>query len=241
MSAAAAVSTAILVVEDEILVRMFAVDALEDAGFRVLQAGTAAEAMQALRGAPDVRAVVVDMGLPDRPGDQLAAEIQALRADLPIVIASGRSGRELRERFAGNPRVAILVKPYTARCCSRCSPGSASAVSDGLRPSGSLLPQSPDRILDVRRHVDRAAGTDRHACQRDRDVGRPTGRSRAITSTAPVLGSTRTSRPLPASTTSTADPSVAMPCGRSRPCAITRRAPLLTSIRDTRPAAISLT
>ena len=110
----AAVSTAILVVEDEILVRMFAVDALEDAGFRVLQAGTAAEAMQALRGATDVRAVMVDMGLPDRPGDQLAAEIQALRADLPIVIASGRSGRELRERFAGNPRIALLVKPYTA-------------------------------------------------------------------------------------------------------------------------------
>lgn len=114
MSAAAAVSTAILVVEDEILVRMFAVDALEDAGFRVLQAGTAAEAMQALRAATEVRAVVIDMGLPDRSGDQLAGEIQALRADLPIVIASGRSGRELRERFAGNPRVALLVKPYTA-------------------------------------------------------------------------------------------------------------------------------
>ena len=109
MSAAAT----ILVVEDEFLVRMFAVDALEDAGFRVLQAGTATEAMQALQGSPDVRAALVDIGLPDRPGDQLAAEIHALRADLPIVIASGRSGRELREKFAGNPRIAILVKPYT--------------------------------------------------------------------------------------------------------------------------------
>jgi CheY-like chemotaxis protein len=104
---------AILVVEDEFLVRMFAVDALEDAGFRVLQAGTAAEAMQALRASPDVRAALVDIGLPDRPGDQLTAEMHALRSDLPIVIASGRSGRELRERFAGNTRVAILVKPYT--------------------------------------------------------------------------------------------------------------------------------
>ena len=106
-------ANAILVVEDEFLVRMFAVDALEDAGFRVIQAGTAAEAMQALHGATDVRAALVDIGLPDRPGDQLAAEIHALRGDLPIIIASGRSGRELRERFAGNPRVSILVKPYT--------------------------------------------------------------------------------------------------------------------------------
>ena len=114
MSADNAGAPAILVVEDELLVRMFAVDALEDAGFRVLEAGTAAEAMKALNGATNVRAALIDMGLPDRPGDQLADEIQALRADLPIVIASGRSGRELRERFAASPRIAILVKPYTA-------------------------------------------------------------------------------------------------------------------------------
>jgi CheY-like chemotaxis protein len=113
MSADAA-APAILVVEDEFLVRLFAVDALEDAGFRVIQTGTAAEAMQALRAAPEVRAALVDVGLPDRTGDQLAAEIHAMRADLPIIIASGRSGRELREQFAGNPRISILVKPYTA-------------------------------------------------------------------------------------------------------------------------------
>lgn len=114
MSADAAAAPAILVVEDEFLVRLFAVDALEDAGFRVIQAGTAAEALQALKSTPDVRAALVDIGLPDRPGDQLAAEIRSLHADLPIIIASGRSGRELRDQFAGNPRVTILVKPYTA-------------------------------------------------------------------------------------------------------------------------------
>ncbi|HKU13952.1 MAG TPA: response regulator [Steroidobacteraceae bacterium] len=113
MSATDAVP-AILVVEDELLVRMFTVDALEDAGFRVIEAGSASEAMQGLRNTPDVRAALVDMGLPDRQGDELAAEIHALRADLPIVIASGRSGRELRDRFAGNQRVTVLVKPYTA-------------------------------------------------------------------------------------------------------------------------------
>jgi CheY-like chemotaxis protein len=105
---------AILLVEDEFLVRLFAVDALEDAGFRVLQAETAAQALQALRGGPEVRAAVIDMGLPDRAGDQLAAEVRAQRPDLPIVIASGRSGRELREQFAQQPHVTVLVKPYTA-------------------------------------------------------------------------------------------------------------------------------
>lgn len=96
------------------LVRMFAVDALEDVGFRVLQAGDAAEAMTALTSADHVHAVIVDMGLPDRSGDQLAAEMRALRQDLPILIASGRSERELKDRFTSDPRVGVLVKPYTA-------------------------------------------------------------------------------------------------------------------------------
>lgn len=105
----------ILVVEDEVLVRMFAVDALEDAGFRVEQASEAGEALQRLETAPrSLSAAIVDLGLPDRSGDQLAAQLHAVRSDLPIVIASGRSERELKERFQADHRVAILVKPYTA-------------------------------------------------------------------------------------------------------------------------------
>ena len=104
----------ILIVEDEMLVRMFAVDALEDAGFQVLQAGDAREATTALAGAPDVRAVIVDMGLPDRSGDQLAAEMRSQLHELPILIASGRSERELKDRFAADSRIGVLVKPYTA-------------------------------------------------------------------------------------------------------------------------------
>jgi DNA-binding response OmpR family regulator len=104
----------ILIVEDEMLVRMFAVDALEDVGFQVLQAGDAGEAIAALAGGEPVQAVIVDMGLPDRSGDQLAGEMRAQREDLPILIASGRSERELKDRFAADPRVGVLVKPYTA-------------------------------------------------------------------------------------------------------------------------------
>lgn len=93
---------------------MFAVDALEDAGFQVLQAGDATEATAALDAAGDVAAVIVDMGLPDRPGDQLAGELRARLQDLPILIASGRSERELKDRFAADKRIGVLVKPYTA-------------------------------------------------------------------------------------------------------------------------------
>jgi len=105
----------VLIVEDEALVRMFAVDALEDAGFAIAEAASATDALQVLASAAvgTVRAVVVDLGLPDRPGDQLAAEIRRQWPQLPILIASGRSERELKDRFGIDTRVAIMVKPYT--------------------------------------------------------------------------------------------------------------------------------
>src|SRR5262245_61110083 len=105
----------ILLVEDEVLVRMFAVDALEDAGAMVEQAGSGKEGLAKLQASPaGFAAAIVDLGLPDKPGDQVAADLRAICADLPLLIASGRSERELQQRFAADTRVAFLVKPYTA-------------------------------------------------------------------------------------------------------------------------------
>lgn len=104
----------ILLVEDEVLVRMFAVDSLEDAGFKVEEAANGAEALRAVtQFQGQLAAVVIDLGLPDRAGDEVAAEIRSALANIPILIASGRSERELKERFAVDRRVAIMGKPYT--------------------------------------------------------------------------------------------------------------------------------
>lgn len=114
MNDALAGTPCVLLVEDEILVRMFAADALEDAGVRVAQASNAAEATAHFeKPTCSFCAVVIDLGLPDRPGDELAASLRARHPELPILIASGRSEKELRERFAVDARVAIMVKPYT--------------------------------------------------------------------------------------------------------------------------------
>jgi len=104
----------ILIVEDEILVRMFAVDALEDGGFQVDEAATGAEAVAQLTQLGDaISAVIIDLGLPDRQGDEVAAQMRAIRSDLPILIASGRSEKELKDRFKLDGRVGIMVKPFT--------------------------------------------------------------------------------------------------------------------------------
>jgi DNA-binding response OmpR family regulator len=105
----------ILVVEDEPLIRMFVVDSLEDAGFQVEEAGNASEAMAKTESENSIfAAVIVDIGLPDRPGDLLAADLRAKWAELPIIIASGHDRNELARRFNSDGRVGVLGKPYNS-------------------------------------------------------------------------------------------------------------------------------
>jgi PAS domain S-box-containing protein len=106
----------ILLVEDETLIQMLAVDYLQTNGFTVHTAGSATEAMNALGKIPGgVDAAVVDMGLPDRRGDTLIREIRALHHLLPIVIATGASSKELDTIFKDGERIAAVTKPYSER------------------------------------------------------------------------------------------------------------------------------
>jgi CheY-like chemotaxis protein len=104
----------ILVVEDETLIQILAIEFLEGAGFQVDTAGSAAEAMNKLSLIPGgVDAVIVDIGLPDRRGDMLVREIRALNSLLPIVLATGQHIEELRQSFKGDRKMAFVSKPYT--------------------------------------------------------------------------------------------------------------------------------
>ena len=58
---------------------------------------------------------IVDIGLPDMRGDALARDIRQRAPDMPIIIASGYDGAEIRRSFAGDPAMAVLSKPYSER------------------------------------------------------------------------------------------------------------------------------
>jgi DNA-binding response OmpR family regulator len=103
----------VLVVEDEPLIRIIVAEALSDVGFCVAEAATAAAAMSQLRDGGHFDAAIIDVGLPDRRGDALAEEIRATWPELGIVIASGRGGTQLSNRFSADARVLILAKPYS--------------------------------------------------------------------------------------------------------------------------------
>jgi CheY-like chemotaxis protein len=103
----------VLVVEDEALIRMLAVDMLLELGYQSDEAGNAAEALEQLRvpGA-DYELVFLDIGLPDKRGDDLIKEIRASRRDLPLLVASGEDQVALKSRLGGFAPIAFLGKPY---------------------------------------------------------------------------------------------------------------------------------
>ncbi len=109
-------SPRVLVVDDEALLRMVLIDSLVEEGFVAEEAANFEEAACKTRGFGDrLAAAIIDIGLPDRPGDELVSEIRALRPDLPIILATGYADEDLRRRFAADAQVEILAKPFDPR------------------------------------------------------------------------------------------------------------------------------
>jgi CheY-like chemotaxis protein len=79
----------------------------------VEEAASATEAIGKVRIlAGRIDAAIIDVGLPDRKGDALAAELRAMSAELPIVMASGYLQEAVMVRFEGDRFVGFVGKPY---------------------------------------------------------------------------------------------------------------------------------
>ena len=103
----------VLVVEDEQKIRDLVRRYLERGGHVVMTTGSGAEAItMAADMRPDL--VILDLGLPDVPGEEVAREIRAV-ADIPIVMLTARSD-EL-DRIAGLELGAddYVTKPFSPR------------------------------------------------------------------------------------------------------------------------------
>ncbi|GJD77226.1 Blue-light-activated protein [Methylobacterium gregans] len=86
-------SPVVLVVEDESLVRMVAVDILEDEGFTILEAANADEAWAILEGRADIGVLFTDVNMPGMMDGLALATLVAERwPHIRLVITSGRRG-----------------------------------------------------------------------------------------------------------------------------------------------------
>lgn len=100
----------ILVVEDELFVRIFISDALRDAGYRVLEAFNGDEAVEILNSGAHVDLVLSDVRMPGSvDGLGLLAFVRDKFPTLPVVISSGHLNPELALE---NGATRFLPKPY---------------------------------------------------------------------------------------------------------------------------------
>lgn len=113
----------ILLVEDDPLLRDALRLLLEDAGYRVREAGSAAEALEASTSeAPAL--VLLDLGLPDRPGLEVARILRDRQStrEVPIVALTGRVGAGERTACLEAGCNSFLAKPVEPRELLRCVP-----------------------------------------------------------------------------------------------------------------------
>jgi len=103
----------VLLVEDERKLRELVRSYLERAGLTVLSTSSGAEALTlAAEAAPDL--VVLDLGLPDVPGETVARELRAA-GSVPILMLTAKAGEE--DRIAGLELGAddYVTKPFSPR------------------------------------------------------------------------------------------------------------------------------
>ena len=144
----------VLVVEDERKLRDFVRSYLERAGFTVLSTGSGAEAIaMAADGAPDL--VVLDLGLPDVPGETVARELRTASA-VPILMLTARSTEEDRIRGLELGADDYVTKPFSPRelvlRVQAILRRGAPAVEQGVTSFGDaeLVIDEPQRLITVR-------------------------------------------------------------------------------------------
>jgi CheY-like chemotaxis protein len=107
----------ILVVEDEVLVRMVAVSVAEESGFEVLSAATADEAIGILESRSDIQLVFTDVHMPgSMDGLRLAHAVRGRWPPVELLVTSALgnvTAKDLPERGR------FLPKPYNAATLSR--------------------------------------------------------------------------------------------------------------------------
>ncbi len=100
----------ILIVEDEFLLRMDSAEMIESAGFEVVQAANADEAIAILKARPDIHVVFTDIQMPgSMDGLNLARFVRDRWPPIKIVATSGRVMVGDDDLPAGS---VFLPKPY---------------------------------------------------------------------------------------------------------------------------------
>jgi CheY-like chemotaxis protein len=102
----------VLIVEDDPLLRMLAVEIVEEAGFAALEACNADEAVKLLEAHTDIALLFTDVQMPgSMDGIRLAHAVRNRWPPVKIIVASGRARLKLADLPLGS---RFMTKPYAA-------------------------------------------------------------------------------------------------------------------------------
>ena len=106
-------SATVLVVEDEEALRTAVSKMLRLRGFRVIESGDGADALNLLRrDAPQVDVVLLDLNLPGVSGPEVLAELQAIRPSAKVILTSAYSRERVQAGLGGELPWPYIRKPY---------------------------------------------------------------------------------------------------------------------------------
>jgi CheY-like chemotaxis protein len=101
----------VLIVEDDFLLRMDAADMIKAAGFEVIEAGNADQAIEVLEARPDITVVFTDIQMPgSMDGLKLARAVRGRWPPIKIIATSGRLHVDEVDLPEGG---RFLPKPYS--------------------------------------------------------------------------------------------------------------------------------
>lgn len=105
----------VLLVDDEAAVRDFVRIVLTHAGYTVVSAADARQALELFEANPDRFSLVLsDIRMPTRSGVELAADLHAVNPEVPVVFMSGFvGGNNGNQPITLPPDAVVLEKPFT--------------------------------------------------------------------------------------------------------------------------------
>ncbi len=105
----------ILVVDDDATIRGTSCEILNDLGFTTcFEAADGVEAVEQYQlHQTEIQLVLLDMTMPRLDGQGALYQLRQINPNLPIILCSGYSERDIRQRFEHDDLVSFIQKPYT--------------------------------------------------------------------------------------------------------------------------------
>ena len=146
-------NSTILIVEDDDMINNMIKEAMENEGFKCLQAFSGTEGILVAK-TENIDLVILDLMLPGKPGEEVIKEIKNLK-NIPVIIVSAKDGIDSKVVLLKSGADDYLTKPFDIRelevrvevCLRKYSPDTRGTSSAEMKQSG--VEDSDDKIPEA--------------------------------------------------------------------------------------------